>query len=307
MATALESKHSPTDGWADSGRQQTFVKALARLNEGRIAFDAELIDHMAMPNRDFALFAFRSLLFGKQQKRNSHAESLTDRTTKNTKCFGTTNASHTKAVQVAINTAIQHLSVRRFFMKITFLYRTIVGSPRGGATQKIVLDVDQYGSPVSLKEACWFVCFVPGLRKQWWHCLVLGSHKHVFAMRPEPSGMWTLFEPWWRRLMNVSLSAEQARDFLAWASIGDVLLVREMIPGRGSQFRGWANCAVLVSFLLGRGYKTWTPRGFYRCLIRERGVRRINISLLLALELEELEAATKIIASHNWHDDDGAL
>lgn len=168
--------------------------------------------------------------------------------------------------------------------------------------QAIALDIDQYGSPVALKAANWLVCFVPGLRRQWWHRLVHRRHKHVFAMRPEQNGTWTLFEPWWRRLMTASLTAEQARKFLAWAAAGDVLLVRESIPGSGSQIFGWANCAVLVSFLLGRGYRTWTPHGFYRRLKREQEVRPIDVPMLLALETSELAMASQMIAAGGQHD-----
>ena len=131
---------------------------------------------------------------------------------------------------------------------MTHQFRRIARSGRADLAQAIALDVDKHGSPVNLEPANWFVCFVPGLRPQWWHRFVHGRRKHVFAIRPEPGGMWTLFEPWWRRLLTASISPEQARRFLAWASAGDVLLVREAIPGRGSQISGWMTCAVPVSF-----------------------------------------------------------
>jgi hypothetical protein len=182
-----------------------------------------------------------------------------------------------------------------------YRYQRIARGQRVGLTQALALDSDQHGSPVTLEAASWFVCFVPGLNKQWWHGFVHGRHKHVFAMRPEPNGMWTLFEPWWRRLLTASINAEQARKFLTWAAAGDVLLVRELVPGSGSQIRGWANCAVLVSFLLGRGYRTWTPHGFYRRLMRERGVCLIDVSMLLAFDADELAMAARMIAARNRH------
>ena len=39
----------------------------------------------------------------------------------------------------------------------------------------IKLEIDQDGSPVTLEPASWFVCFVPGLQKQWWHLFVRGA------------------------------------------------------------------------------------------------------------------------------------
>jgi hypothetical protein len=168
--------------------------------------------------------------------------------------------------------------------------------------QTLVLEFDKHGSPVTFEAANWLVCFVPGLRRQWWHGFVHCRHKHVFAMRPEPNGTWTLFEPWWRRLMTACLTAEQARKFLTWAAAGDVLLVRESIPGSGSQIFGWANCAVLVSFLLGRSYRTWTPHGFYRRLKRERGVHSIDVSMLVALGIDDLAMASQTIATRDWYD-----
>ena len=101
---------------------------------------------------------------------------------------------------------------------------------RGDVGRATIVDVDEHGSPVTLEAATWFVCFVPGLEKQWWHGFVHERHKHVFAMRPEPNGMWMLFEPWWNRLLTASITAEQARKFLTWAAAGDVLLVRELGP-----------------------------------------------------------------------------
>lgn len=144
------------------------------------------------------------------------------------------------------------------------------------------LVLDDNGSPVTVEPATWLVCFVPGLRPEWWHRFVKGPRKHVFAIRPDSHGAWTLFEPWWSRLFAASITAEQARGFLAWAAAGDVLLVRESVPGSGSQICGWMTCAILVSFLLGRRYRAWTPDGLYRHLVREKGVHPIDVTSLLA-------------------------
>lgn len=185
--------------------------------------------------------------------------------------------------------------------RMTYQFQKIGPSRRVDFAREIALDIDEHGSPVTLEATSWFVCFVPALKRQWWHGFVHKRHKHVFAMRPEPNGMWTLFEPWWHRLLTASITADQARKFLAWAAAGDVLLVRESIPGSGSQISGWANCAVLVSFLLGRGCRAWTPHGFYRRLTREPGVRSIDVSMLLALDADALAWASVSIAARDWY------
>lgn len=151
--------------------------------------------------------------------------------------------------------------------------------------QTVELDIDENGSPVTLEPGNWFVCFVPGLRKQWWHRFVNEKHKHVFAMRPAEEGEWTLFEPWWHRLLTATITAEQARKFLLWGGHGDVLVVREDIPGAGSQIRGWMHCAALASYLLGRRYRDWTPHGLFRRLVREPHVCRVDVSALLERDL----------------------
>src|SRR5215831_10853955 len=143
------------------------------------------------------------------------------------------------------------------------------------------LQVDRNGSPVTLEEASWYVCFVPGLQKQWWHPFVHKVHKHVFAIRPAGPDHWTLFEPWWHRLLTATITSEQARKFLLWGARGDVLLVREAIPGHGSQVRGWMNCAALVCYLLGRQYRVWRPHSLYKLLLREPNVSQVDVSLLL--------------------------
>jgi hypothetical protein len=125
--------------------------------------------------------------------------------------------------------------------------------------------------------------------------LVNKRHKHVFAMRPAGKGEWTLFEPWWHRLMTATITLEQARKFLLWGARGDVLLVREAIPGVGGQVRGWMTCAALASYLLGRSYWVWTPHGLYKLLLREPNVCRVDVSVLLTLDAGELTKGSRVI------------
>jgi hypothetical protein len=159
----------------------------------------------------------------------------------------------------------------------------------------VKLELDEHGSPVSIEPRGWFVCIVPGLVKQWWHPFVHERHKHVFAMRPAGPGQWTLFEPWWHRLLTATIASEQARKFLVWGARGDVLHVRESVPGRGSQVRGWMTCATLASYLLGRKYWVWTPHGLYKLLLREPGVCRVDVSALLRLDGPQLARASQVI------------
>ncbi len=166
---------------------------------------------------------------------------------------------------------------------------------RGRDLEVIELEVDQDGSPVTLEAGSWFVCFVPGLKKQWWHPFVNKRHKHVFAMRPAGPDAWTLFEPWWHRLMIETITWMQAQKFLFWGAHGDVLLVREAIPGHGSQVRGWMTCAALTSYLLGRPYWVWTPHGLYKLLLREPNVCRVHVSALLRLDVAELAKGSRVI------------
>ncbi len=166
---------------------------------------------------------------------------------------------------------------------------------KGPNLEVVDLELDQYGSPVSLQPAGWYVCFVPGLTKQWWHPYVNTKHKHVFAMRPAGPGQWTLFEPWWHRLLTTTITSEQARKFLLWGAQGDVLHVREAVPGRGSQVRGWMTCAALASYLLGRKYWVWTPHGLYKLLLREPGVCRVDVWRLVKLNAAELAKASSVI------------
>lgn len=139
------------------------------------------------------------------------------------------------------------------------------------------IDVDANGSPVTIAPATWFICFVPGLRRQWWHRFADARHKHVFAIRPLGDGNWLLVEPWWTRLMVNVLTLDQAVKFLRWGASGDILKVRESIPGRGSQVRGWANCSVQMAYLLGRSSWTWTPNGLFRKLSRDPEVEHVDV------------------------------
>ncbi|MBN2505743.1 MAG: zinc-binding alcohol dehydrogenase family protein [Verrucomicrobia bacterium] len=150
---------------------------------------------------------------------------------------------------------------------------------RHAAVEPLKLNAD--GSLVMLEKGCWFVCFVPGITRQWWHPFAHKRHKHVFALRSELYGLWTVFEPWWTRMVVASLRPEQASQFLRWGARGDVLLVRESIPGHSSQFRGWMNCAALTVHLLGRRYWAWTPHQLYRRLLQEPGTCRVDVSVLL--------------------------
>jgi hypothetical protein len=120
-------------------------------------------------------------------------------------------------------------------------------------------NIDENGSLVTVDAADWIVCFVPGLRRQWWHRFVHRRHKHVFVMRPTGTGSWLLVEPWWTRMMVTILPPDNAVRFLRWGATGDILRVREAVPGKASQIRGWSNCAVLSAFLLGRPSWAWTP------------------------------------------------
>jgi hypothetical protein len=140
---------------------------------------------------------------------------------------------------------------------------------------------DENGSPVTLDPVDWYICFVPGLRRQWWHRFAHHKHKHVFAIRPMSTGSWLLVEPWWTRMMVTTLAPADAVKFLKWAATGDILRVREAIPGQASQLRGWSNCAVLTAFVLGRASRAWTPHGLYRELLRENETRHVSLEQVL--------------------------
>lgn len=146
-----------------------------------------------------------------------------------------------------------------------------------GCADTLAIDLDANGSLVTIPEAHWLVCFVPGLKRQWWHPFASAKHKHVFAIRMLDDERWLLVEPWWTRLMVNILTVDEAVKFLRWGAAGDILKVREAIPGRGGQARGWANCAVLIAFMLGRSYWTWTPHGLYQRLVAEPDTERVEL------------------------------
>jgi len=167
--------------------------------------------------------------------------------------------------------------------------------------QQVVSDVpadlansaDENGSLVTLAPVEWIICFVPGLQAQWWHRFVFSKHKHVFAMRPTNTGSWILVEPWWSRMMVTVLPPADAVKFLRWGGTGDILRVREAVPGHASQVRGWSNCAVLTAFVLGRRSFTWTPHGLYHQLLREKDTRREGVEDLL------VDQFTKVVSQHS--------
>jgi len=155
-------------------------------------------------------------------------------------------------------------------------------------TEEIGLKLNPDGSLVQLEPGSWFVCFVPPIAPEWWHPFFHRVHKHVFALRPAGTGKWTLFEPWWSRLLTATITTQQAAKFLRWGARGDVLLVKEAIPGKSSQLRGLMTCAALAAHLLGRRYLVLTPHQLYKVLVREAGVCRVNVSALLDMNLETL-------------------
>lgn len=154
------------------------------------------------------------------------------------------------------------------------------------------------GSLVLLEPGSWFVCFVPPIDKQWWHPFLHRVHKHVFALRPALDGDWTVFEPWWTRLMVATITPLQAVKFLRWGAMGDVLLVKEGVPGGSSQIRGMMTCAALAAHMLGRTYFVWTPHQLYKRLLREPTVCRVDVSVLLETDLTTLtQKNSRLIAA----------
>jgi hypothetical protein len=143
------------------------------------------------------------------------------------------------------------------------------------------ISVDSNGTLVKLPTVDWLVCFVPGLEWEWWHRFAHPTHQHVFAMRPLGGRLWLLVESWKKRLSVAPLDVLDALKFMKWASAGDVLRVKEHLPGRAWHMRGWSNCAVLTALLLGRRSWTWTPHGLYRRLVSEPGVSRVDVDALL--------------------------
>lgn len=212
--------------------------------------------------------------------------------------------------------------MRELMTKIKALASNRDAIPRGtrdglshiaGVPDELAIEIDVNGSPITVSEASWFVCFVPGLQKQWWHRFTNAKHKHVFAMRMVDENTWILVEPWWTRLMVNVLTLDEAVKFLRWGSVGHILKVRESIPGKGSQARGWSNCAVLMSFLLGRSYWTWTPHGLYRRLVAEADATPIDLSVFLTEHLHWLanktaeEALTSYSAANHDSLDEALL
>ncbi len=192
--------------------------------------------------------------------------------------------------------------------------RAAGGIPRGttdgrshveGVPDDLAIEIDSDGSPVSFPAAEWFVCFVPGLQKQWWHRFANARHQHVFVMRMADDGQWILLEPWWTRMLVSVLTLDEAVKFLRWGATGDILQVRETIPGCGNQARGWSNCAVLTAFLLGRSFWTWTPHGLYRRLLAEPGTRRVDLAQWLANHIRVVATRNADAALALTEEDDG--
>jgi len=163
----------------------------------------------------------------------------------------------------------------------------------GDVPPDLANSADENGSLVTVDPVDWIICFVPGLQRQWWHRFVHHKHKHVFAMRPTNTGSWLLVEPWWSRMMVTILPPADAVKFLRWGGTGDILRVREAVPGKASQLRGWSNCAVLTAFVLGRSSWTWTPHGLYRKLLREKATRHENVERLL------VDQFTKVVSQYS--------
>lgn len=192
--------------------------------------------------------------------------------------------------------------------------RAAGGIPRGttdgrshveDVPDELAIEIDSDGSPVSFPAEEWFVCFVPGLQKQWWHRFAAAKYQHVFLMRVVDDNSWILVEPWWTRMLVNVLTLDEAVKFLRWGASGKILQVREAIPGCGNQARGWSNCAVLTAFLLGRRYWTWTPHGLYRRLAAEHGSRPLDLAQWLADHVRIVATRTVDQALARLEADDG--
>jgi hypothetical protein len=147
----------------------------------------------------------------------------------------------------------------------------------------IELKLNPDGSIIDLAPAFWMVCFVPPIEPQWWHRFVHRRHKHCFAIKEEANGLWTIFEPWWSRLLLAGITAPQALKYLTWAARGDVFLVKAEIPGNSSQLRGMLTCGALVAHMLGRAdFLVWTPHQLYKRLAADPNVKRIDMAGMLA-------------------------
>ena len=172
-------------------------------------------------------------------------------------------------------------------------------------SDELAIEIDRDGSPVSFPAADWFVCFVAGLQKQWWHRFVRSKFQHVFLMRMVADDYWILVEPWWTRMLVSVLTLDEAVKFLRWGASGQILQVREAIPGVGNQARGWSNCAVLTGFLLGRSYWTWTPLGLYRRLRAEPSTQQVDFSRWLADHIRDVATRTTDIALSSIGSEEG--
>jgi hypothetical protein len=139
------------------------------------------------------------------------------------------------------------------------------------------------GSIIELAPAHWLVCIVPPIEIQWWHRFVHRHHKHCFAIKREPNGLWTLFEPWWTRVLLASITTPQAAQYLTWATHGDVFLVKAEIPGKSSQLRGMMTCGALIAHMLGRTDMVWTPHQLYKRLVVDPNVESVPKNTLQAI------------------------
>ena len=169
-----------------------------------------------------------------------------------------------------------------------------------GGAQQPTLEVDAYGAPVTFEPARWLVCFVPGLRPQFWHPFVHKTHKHVLMLKPNSDGTWTLFEPWWTRILIRTIRNDQAMRYLRWAALGDALFVEEEVPGRGSQFRGWSNCASLAVFVLGRPYCVWSPHALFTRLRAEHGAKHVDVGALVNRYLTATPERAAAVIEEHW-------
>jgi hypothetical protein len=145
----------------------------------------------------------------------------------------------------------------------------------------IELRLNPDGSIIDLPPAYWLVCIVPPIEPQWWHRFVHRRHKHCFAIKEEAGGVWTIFEPWWTRVLLATITTPQATKYLTWAARGDVFLVKAEIPGCSSQIRGMMTCGALLAHMLGRHDCVWTPHQLYKRLEADPDAQRVNMAELL--------------------------
>jgi hypothetical protein len=141
--------------------------------------------------------------------------------------------------------------------------------------------IDEHGSLVTADPVDWIVCFVPGPATT--VVASVGSPRAQARVCHEARGRWQLAA---RRAVvdtpdDHDPVAGRRHQVSTVGATGDMLRVREAIPGKASQMRGWSNCAVLTAFLLGRRSWAWTPNGLYRELLRDKATRRVNADQLL--------------------------